>query len=299
MDDSEIEKKVLEFKKSLDFSNRQSRFKIFKFAEKHGLHIINSNFYSPIPFVGRLNEEFFRAKYFNLDWNEENQIKFVNELGEYSAEFLKLIEGGKIELNFPSFPYYDSFFYYSIIRKFNPNKIVEVGGGNSTKIANLALNKNNNFDSLTVIDPYISSEFKKEFDKTVNLIEKPVQEIPIEFFEQLSSNDVLFYDGTHVSKIGSDVNFIFLEVMPKLKPGVLIHIHDIFLPGEYPRHHRKKLHFWNEQYLLHAFLIGNRDFEILLGVHFMKERHQEILKKIHYLGDNLKGASFWIRKKLI
>jgi hypothetical protein len=130
------------------------------------------------------------------------------------------------------------------------------------------------------------------------MIDEPVQKIPLNIFKELNENDILFIDGSHVTKIGSDVNFMFFEVLPLLNPGVLVHIHDIQLPKEFPRKWiEEKMVFWNEQYLLHAFLIGNRDFEILFGNSFMGLNHPELLNKIYQSDKPPGGGSFWIRKK--
>jgi hypothetical protein len=133
------------------------------------------------------------------------------------------------------------------------------------------------------------------------LIQKPAQEVPIEVFKESDANDILFIDGSHVCKIGSDVNYLLLEVIPQLKNGVLIHLHDIFLPFEMPRSWiEEEDKFWNEQYILHAFLIGNRDFEILIGNNYMVTNHP---LKIARLFDqknkfnSLIGSSLWMRRK--
>ena len=119
-------------------------------------------------------------------------------------------------------------------------------------------------------------------------------------FKELQENDILFIDYSHVSKIGSDVNFLFLEVLPELNPGVIIHIHDIFLPKQYLKRwiledHRK---FWNEQYLVEAFMIGNSKYEVLIANHFLGYKHHEKLMNFYKTDPPFTdGASFWIRKK--
>lgn len=106
------------------------------------------------------------------------------------------------------------------------------------------------------------------------LVKQKVEDVDLAFFDAFEENDLLFIDSSHVSKAGSDVNYLFFEVLPRLKPGVVVHIHDIFLPDEYPKvwvidQGRN----WNEQYLLRAFLQFNREWEILWAAHFMGTRH--------------------------
>ena len=125
-----------------------------------------------------------------------------------------------------------------------------------------------------------------------------MEDVDLAFFDRLNGGDILFVDSSHVSKAGSDVNYVFFHVLPQLKAGVIVHFHDIFLPDEYPRQWViDDGRNWNEQYLLRAFLQFNRDFEVLWAAHFMGTRHtaavQETFPNYPKLGG---GGSFWIRK---
>ena len=91
-----------------------------------------------------------------------------------------------------------------------------------------------------------------------------VQNVKLIEFEKLEPNDLLFIDSSHISKIGSDLNYLLFEVLPSLKPGVIIHFHDILYPFEYPYEWIEKGIYWNEAYLLKAFLMHNKNYEILL-----------------------------------
>jgi len=133
----------------------------------------------------------------------------------------------------------------------------------------------------------------------MNFIEDYVQNIPISFFNKLSKDDILFIDGSHVSKFGSDVNFILLNILPILQSGVIVHFHDIFLSDEYPKSWiNEKITFWNEQYMLNAFLYENSKFEVLFTSHYF---HKKYPKKFDEFYNDPKiihgGGSFWIRKK--
>jgi hypothetical protein len=133
-----------------------------------------------------------------------------------------------------------------------------------------------------------------------SLIGKKVQDIGLEFFSQLGSGDILFIDSSHTVKIGSDVNYLFLEVLPRLNPGVIVHVHDIFLPFEYRRDWvLDEFRFWTEQYLLQAFLTFNCEFEVLLANYYLSHYHQERLQAAFPGLPRWIGGSFWMRRKPI
>lgn len=296
------EKKILEFISFLkSCSNNYYKItEIFHFAEKHGYHFTPTHFYSPIPTVHELPEKVFETKENVLfDWNETLQLELLQKFQNFSTEYEKLISEKKFDDKNGAFEWHDAPMYYSMIRHFKPAKIVEVGVGYSTIIGSLAVEKNGQ-SQISAIDPYLAQDLKKKLPRQVSLIEKPVQEIPISFFKELQQNDILFIDDSHVSKIGSDVNFLFLDVLPELNPGVIVHIHDIFLPKQYPKEwiledHRR---FWNEQYLLEAFMIGNTKFEVLIANHFLGYKHPNKLQNFYKTNPPVSGGgSFWIRKK--
>jgi hypothetical protein len=138
--------------------------------------------------------------------------------------------------------------------------------------------------------------------------------VPVENFLQLESEDILFIDSSHVSKFDSDVNYLLFHVLPSLKSGVVIHFHDVFKNFEYPDEWLKEGIYWNEQYLLRAFLQYNHDYEILLFSDYMESKHTEwylsnmpLCLKAHekYSSgplkgkwiEELRGQSLWLRKK--
>lgn len=125
-----------------------------------------------------------------------------------------------------------------------------------------------------------------------------MQDVPIEELTRLDENDILFIDSTHVLKIGSDVHYLYLDVLLRLKKGVIIHIHDVFIPEEYPRDWVVRDHkFWNEQYLLQAFLAFNDSFEILWASNYMAIRYPELrADEINSFNRNEKHGSIWIRR---
>ena len=148
------------------------------------------------------------------------------------------------------------------------------------------------------IDPFPRDFVRNGLPGLQSLITKKVQEIDLEFFSQLQSGDILFIDSSHTVKIGGDVNYLFLEVLPRLKPGVIVHVHDIFLPFEYRRDWvQDEFRFWNEQYLLQAFLAFNSEFEVLLANAYLNHCHQEDLKAAFPNLLSWASGSFWMRRK--
>jgi predicted O-methyltransferase YrrM len=200
------------------------------------------------------------------------------------------------------YTYSDGIFLYSTIRKFQPKKIIEVGSGFSSA---LMMDTNDLFFNSSIelifVEPYpdrLLSLFKAADHKKYTVIKKPVQDVPITLFEQLNENDILFIDSTHVSKTGSDVNFILFEILPILNKGVLIHFHDIFYPFEYPKEWvlNRKGFGWNEDYILRAFLSYNKSFEILAFNTFLEHYYEDWFQQEMPLCLINKGGSIWLRK---
>jgi hypothetical protein len=190
-----------------------------------------------------------------------------------------------------------------MIRRFKPQKIFEIGGGFSTYLSAQALLKNKeaeNIESeLVTFEPYPSEVLRKGFSNLSRLVTKEIQEIDLSEFRKLKENDILFIDSSHVLKIGSDVQYEYLEILPRLSKGVIVHIHDIFIPSDYPREWvLKGYRFWNEQYLLQCFLAFNDSFEVVWAGSYMHLKHPEKLAAAFQSYNNSVSypASFWMRK---
>jgi hypothetical protein len=195
-----------------------------------------------------------------------------------------------------------------MVRQFQLRLIIEIIGGFSSLLLSQAAAKNNG-SALICIEPFPQEFLKQGFPGLHRLIDKKVEDIDLEFFSELDSGDVLFIDISHTVKIGGDVNYLFLEVFPRLKPGVIVHVHDIFLPFEYRRDWvLEEFRFWTEQYLLQAFLTFNSEFEVLIVNSYMAHGYLGDLKAAFPSLENLKatlpnsvrwgGGSFWMRRKL-
>jgi hypothetical protein len=288
-----IDKRCNEFLEILRGITWENRLKIFRLYENNGYHITESGFYSPIPTISELSDNDYKSSKWHVQMNEKNQMSFLERVSKHKPQYDKLIHEGRYPQN-NTFTLSDPMVYFSIIHEFKPKKIIEIGSGNSTRLSYLASEFSNT--EITSIDPYVKTDLEKELGKKINFIKKPVQAMEPSYFKNLSENDILFIDSSHVSKIGSDVNYLFLQILPILNPGVLIHIHDIYYPWNYSRLFTEEhLIFWNEQYMLGALLTGNVNFEVLLAVNFLSINFKEQIKKI--LKDNdFGGGSFWMKK---
>ncbi len=289
---------------------------LFSLWEDLGLHITPNHFYSPIPDTRFLNEN--RVKIFNtncLNFNEKNQLKFLKKIKKYNFEFINSINKNETKFYFGNglYDFIDAILLFSIIRNIKPKKIIEIGSGFSTLISSIAGQFNGNIE-IVCIDPL--SKFKKnEIFGLTDIIKKPVEDISLDFFKNLSKNDILFVDSSHTVKVNSDVIFLILEVLPNLKDNVYIHFHDIFLPLDYPTYWiKEEKRFWNEQYLLHSFLCFNKKFEIFFATSYMGLKYNKLMKETFVFPEKFKkeleitykklfpeinwwgGGSFWIKK---
>ena len=189
---------------------------------------------------------------------------------------------------------------YGMLREAQPRRIIEVGSGFSSA-AMLDLNDLvfGHSIELTFIDPdmeRLKKLLRAGDEVRVNLIERRVQDVPLETFSALGENDVLFIDSSHVSKVGSDVNWLFFNVLPVLAPGVLIHIHDITGNFEYPRAWFDEGRAWNEQYLLRAFLMYNSCYRIEFFSTWLWIYREQFIKERMPVCAAGGGGQIWLRK---
>jgi hypothetical protein len=192
----------------------------------------------------------------------------------------------------------DAEYLYNIIRKVKPRRFFEVGCGHSTLMAIRAIRKNGSEGHPcrhVCIEPYENRWLEKT---GVGIIRRRVEDVGREFFRELEENDILFIDSSHMIRPQGDVLFEYLEVLPSLNRGVIVHLHDIFSPRDYPEAWVKgEVRFWNEQYLLEAFLTSNRDWKIIGALNYLQHEHHEKLKeKCPFLTADAEPGSFYIRK---
>ena len=222
----------------------------------------------------------------------------------YSSELehIALEKKGELEfyLNNGSFGPGDAEYWYQIIRDIKPKRIIEVGSGNSTLIAVKAIEKNQAEISgypceHTCIEPYEMPWLEKT---QVSVLRKKVEEVDVGFFLQLEENDILFIDSSHVIRPQGDVLFEYLELLPTLNKGVIVHVHDIFLPKNYSKAWlEEKVTLWNEQYLLEAFLSHNDSWEIIGALNYLSHKHFDELKGVTpFLTPAHEPGSFYMKK---
>jgi predicted O-methyltransferase YrrM len=238
-----------------------------------------------------------------VELRTDQQKELVLQFAKYYRELpFKAEKQTNIRYQFANgyYSYTDGIILYSMIRHFEPKMIIEIGSGFSSAIM---LDTNELFFknqiSLTFIDPYPERLYSlmTEGDKQhATVIESDVQVIPVNVFEKLQAGDILFIDSTHVSKTGSDVNYILFEILPILKKGVLIHFHDVFYPFEYPKEWVFKGFNWNEDYILKAFLMYNNKFEIRLFAEYLHTHHEDVFKEMPLCYNNT-GGNLWLEKK--
>ncbi|HEY0367552.1 MAG TPA: class I SAM-dependent methyltransferase [Pyrinomonadaceae bacterium] len=260
-------------------------------SDRWGYHIRPIHYYEPLPdFRSITTEQITRPREFpGIDFRWDDQLALLNELTAYHDELSAL----EFDFNNGFFNGLDAAVYYSLIRHLKPQRIIEIGGGYSTQLANKALITNGS-GSLTCIEPY--PERLNGAGSNVELIQKRVEEIDAAFFSCLAADDILFIDSSHTVKFGSDVCYEFLEILPRLAPGVWVHVHDIFLPHDYPAEwlidRRLAL---NEQYLLEAFLSFNQQFQVILANYWLCLDYREQVSRLWPNAD-LGGSSFWMKR---
>lgn len=278
--------------------------------DRWGYHVRPIHYYEPLPDFREISEtKFNKRKPSNaINFNLPKQLECLGKLAlQYSSEIDALnlgADGEVFDFKNEYFSGMDAAVYYAIIRDAKPKRVVEIGSGFSTRIAAAALKKNRaegQIAGLTCIEPYPEARLTSA-DLEITLIQEQAQEVPIVFFESLQAGDILFIDSSHVAKFGSDVCYEFLQILPVLKPGVLIHVHDIFFPRDYPSQWliEKRIAF-NEQYLLEAFLAFNTDFEVVLANNWLCLEHMDIVHTLCspvILPDAPQGrGSFWMKRR--
>jgi hypothetical protein len=199
------------------------------------------------------------------------------------------------------FGWLDSRALFVLLNWWRPRRLIEVGSGfSSLLIGDVSRRFGSGGMDVTCIDPYPRTFLKRGIPGVSRLIKDKVQNVGHDLFNSLEAGDVLFIDSSHVAKTDSDVNFLYFEVLPRLAPGVNIHIHDIFLPHDYPRKWvLEDNRGWNEQYVLRALLMGSTMFEVLFGCSYAFHRFPDLVTAAlaHRDGGAYGGGSFWVRRR--
>jgi predicted O-methyltransferase YrrM len=273
-----------------------------KGAAKVGFHVVLNTFYSPIPELERLPPGWFdrAAETPGLDLRLDAQLarlrqELVEPMRGFSPPQTAPDPHTYAAAN-PSYGRLDASVLYATIRAVKPRRIVELGSGHSTLV--MAQASRDNGTVLEAYDPY-AAVARQDLPGLSALHRVPAQQVPFAVFESLRDGDVLFVDTTHTVKAGSDVNFVVLEVLPRLAPGVVVHLHDIFIPFEYPRIWLEDFGlFWAEQYLVQAFLAMNPSYEVLWSsAALARLRREELAAALPPGVPAEDGSAFWIRRR--
>lgn len=282
---------------------------------KNDVMLYPIHFYYPVPDFKRLKEKDAFKRQHRLDgikFDPDEHLSFLHQISKHYGH----------ECNFPSirgddetvfttdndgFGFDCAALLHCMIREFKPRRIIEVGAGNSSKVINKAVQINiqdGHEAEYYSIDPY-PHDFLKKLPHMSKLIAQRVEDLDTKFFQQLGMNDILFIDSSHQVIFGNDVNYLILEILPILKPGVFVHFHDINLPYAYPEVYYFNEYFrtcWNEQYLLQAFLCMNPNYSIKLPAHYLhKHFPNEFRKAFQHLNPDIHtstSGSFWIQRNL-
>ncbi|NWF64506.1 MAG: class I SAM-dependent methyltransferase [Chloroflexi bacterium] len=282
----------------------------YRLFQQHGFHLTRNHYYSILPDTSKFTEDWWasipyqsaleKIQKADIDSIFAAVLQWADDLAALPRE-----SPSGFYWNNDMFPPLDAMALYGMLRQYRPSKLLEIGSGFSTEIALMAARHTQT--KIHCIEPYPGAQLQARKTELAELIPLPVQNVPLETFDALQPGDFLFIDTTHTVKLGSDVNHLLFNVIPRIQPGVYIHVHDIFLPYEYPRRWYDEISiFWNEQYLWLAYFLDNPFVEIILPNYWISVEKKDELRKrfqsfdIWTLTNNLggaSGASLWFRKK--
>jgi len=301
---------------ALKFLRVDSR--VVKIFNTHGLNVsLASDFYSPLPLITSLEKNMSRwfkpSSLCGINYDlRYMQEKLVSLTAHYSEEYKNSLIYNEVNKKGygPGYPFLDSMILYFMIRDIKPKNYIEIGSGASTYFCSLAAKENESMGSpldITCIDPYPHEALYKI--PQVKIVKDEIQNLDVHFFDQLQGGDILFIDSTHIVKIDGEVPYLYLEVIPRLKNGVIIHIHDIHFPYNipYPPQYylfgSKRPVFWNEAMLLQAFLSYNDSYRIVMSLpllrYFCEDALKEHISNYQSLDQNhthTHNGSIWIEK---
>jgi predicted O-methyltransferase YrrM len=271
------------------------------------------HYYSPLPDPAELVVEPRRSQIWStppretpgVDWRARAQEALCRDVFA-QQERLELREDASDDpteyfAENGQYPPLDAWVLEAMLRRRPPRRMIEIGSGFSSLVT-ARVNRETCGGSIhfTCIEPYPRQFLLDGVPGITDLIVAKIQDVPLDTFDALGDGDILFVDTSHTVKTGGDVTWIFHEILPRLAPGVLVHVHDVFLPGDYPEDWVREGWGWNEAYLMHSFLTFNSEFEIELGVRYMVERNPEAVSAAFpgwIATPNHGGAALWLRRR--
>lgn len=281
----------------------------FRALQKLGFHLQRNDYYSPLNDCDFLEEN---ADLWTpietppeIDWRLDEQLAMAREISPFLPELRDVpvqppMDSSTFAWKNNFWENADALVQYGLVRARKPARYVEIGCGWSSLLLKQALARNaaeGRPARVTLIEPYPSAAIFRHLPPEWQVHKTILQRAPFELFEQLEAGDFLFYDGSHCSKVGSDVNWFFFKILPRLRPGVIIHIHDISLPDEYPQPWIfERGQTWNEQYVLQAFLMHNSAYKILIANRYLFHQRAKELETLYHKLQPVYGSSFWMQK---
>lgn len=271
-----------------------------------GVFPVTNHYYEPLIDFSLLSRPLDQPRNLpGIDMNVAEQLNLLKEF-QYSEELRPFTAPKKDDLTYSFgngfFDSGDAEFLYNLVRIRKPKRVIEIGSGNSTLLVIEAIRKNRQSQSNYVcehvcIEPYEMPWLERS---GVTVRRQLVEAVDKAVFQQLESGDLLFIDSSHIIRPQGDVLCEFLEILPILKKGVIVHIHDIFTPRDYPREWVvDKVRLWNEQYLMEALLSGNPQWKIIGALNFLFHEHYADLKAAcPFLTQDRNPDSFYIEKAL-
>lgn len=250
------------------------------------------------------NKKYHTDEILDINLNINVQLKFLPKLCQCGSEFFKLqqIEGSdfRYKSNNGWFDDADAALLHSMLRENNPKRIIEIGSGYSTCVM-LDTNEYwlNGALDITSIEPYpdrLYSNIKEDDKMTLHIVPKFIQDVSLNEFDRLESGDILFIDSSHVAKVGGDIPWEYFNILPRLKNGVIIHIHDILYPFTYSEKWLIEGRAYDEAFILRALLMNSSKYEILFFNNMMYQQFQKEYERQWDSDRQMIGGSIWIRK---
>ena len=240
-----------------------------------------------------------------IDFDVSSQLSLLGQL-TCADEFTEFVEQQRSDVSEASFRFNnaafeagDAEFLFQAIRHFKPGKIIEIGSGTSTKIARKALSLNAQEDGVQPLHICVEPFERPWLENFANieLIRAKVEDCEIDWCSVLASGDLLFIDSSHIIRPQGDVLHEYLNIIPQLQSGVIVHVHDIFSPRDYlDEWVRRDVRLWNEQYLLEATLGNSARYEVIAALNLLKHEHYPELKRVcPYLDSDCQPGSFYFR----
>lgn len=258
----------------------------------------------PLELKARYSSPYHKGLYDIVSKNDAKYselLKDFNTYKDYFSSLRNMSELSSSDTAEPSWnngylPGLDIISLYGIISKHNPKNYVEIGSGNSTKVARNAINNNNLQTKIHSIDPYP----RTEIDELSDVCERTtIDKADLSIFDKLGENDIVYVDNSHVCFPNSDVTIFFLDILPRLKPGVIVHVHDIYIPYDYPDFMIQR--YYSEQYLLATYLLNASNYEVICPNYYIFEK-KDLLEQLQPTWNAIEsknvekhGGSFWFK----